>query len=90
MDKKYWKSLEEFKSNRENDYLADHQYVNNNELLDLVNDDAAHTTSNRRDFLKLFGFSLATSAFVAGCKRPVQKAIPYLFKPEEVTPGIAN
>ncbi len=46
--------------------------------------------SSRRDFLKTFGFSVAAAAVVASCKRPVDKAIPYLVKPEEVTPGVAN
>ncbi|MCY1720523.1 TAT-variant-translocated molybdopterin oxidoreductase [Prolixibacteraceae bacterium Z1-6] len=46
--------------------------------------------SSRRDFLKTFGFSVAAAAIVASCKRPVDKAIPYLVKPEEVTPGMAN
>ena len=47
-------------------------------------------SSSRRDFLKTLGFSVATAAVVASCKRPVDKAIPYLVKPEEVTPGVAN
>ena len=46
--------------------------------------------SSRRDFLKTLGFSVAAAAVVASCKRPVDKAIPYLVKPEEVTPGMAN
>ncbi|WP_167617770.1 TAT-variant-translocated molybdopterin oxidoreductase [Maribellus sediminis] len=46
--------------------------------------------SSRRDFLKVLGFSVATAAVVASCKRPVNKAIPFLVKPEEVTPGMAN
>ena len=46
--------------------------------------------SSRRDFLKNLGFSVAAAAVVASCKRPVDKAIPYLVKPEEVTPGMAS
>ncbi|MBI3664409.1 MAG: TAT-variant-translocated molybdopterin oxidoreductase [Acidobacteria bacterium] len=43
----------------------------------------------RRDFLKAAGFTLATAA-MAGCGRaPVQKAIPFLVQPEEITPGVA-
>jgi Fe-S-cluster-containing dehydrogenase component/anaerobic selenocysteine-containing dehydrogenase len=90
MDKKYWKSLEELKSGPDKDYIEDHQYVNKNELIDLVQDESLQLSSNRRNFLKLFGFSIAGTALAAGCKRPVQMAIPYLFKPEEVTPGTAN
>ncbi len=46
--------------------------------------------SSRRDFLKTFGFSLAAATVVASCKKPIDKAIPYLIKPEEITPGVAS
>ena len=45
---------------------------------------------SRRDFLTRLGFTLAASA-LAGCSRgPVQQAIPFLNKPEEITPGVAS
>ena len=49
------------------------------------------TSSNtsRRDFLKVMGFT-TTAAVLASCETPVIKSIPYVVKPEEVTPGIAN
>ncbi len=90
MKKQYWKSLEEQKGIGRQDYLEDHIYVNKNEIADLVDGKSLNTSSSRRDFLKLCGFSIASSALIASCERPVQKAIPYLFKPEEVTPGTAN
>ena len=46
--------------------------------------------SSRRDFLKLFGYSVAGASVLASCEKPVQKAIPYLIKPETITPGKAN
>jgi Fe-S-cluster-containing dehydrogenase component len=45
-----------------------------------------HRTS-RRDFLKVLGFSFGSAAIMASCKRPVQKALPYVFQPPEITPG---
>jgi anaerobic selenocysteine-containing dehydrogenase/Fe-S-cluster-containing dehydrogenase component len=43
----------------------------------------------RRDFLKLMGAGLAVAT--VGCTRkPVEKIIPYVNKPEEITPGVAN
>lgn len=48
------------------------------------------TSGSRRDFLKLVGFSMASAAVVSSCEKPVQKAIPYLIKPEEIVPGKAN
>jgi len=42
----------------------------------------------RRDFLKLVGVS-AGGAAAAGCSDHVEKLIPYVVQPEEITPGIA-
>jgi Fe-S-cluster-containing dehydrogenase component/formylmethanofuran dehydrogenase subunit B len=45
---------------------------------------------DRRDFLKLAGFTLA-GGVLSGCQpAKVEKAIPFLIKPEEVTPGVAT
>lgn len=82
---KYWRSLDEL-----NDPVA----FKKNEIRLEVDAGRAvmkkASSSSRRDFLKTLGFSVATAAVVASCKRPVDKAIPYLIKPEEVTPGVAN
>ena len=46
--------------------------------------------NSRRDFLKAAGFTLA-GAVLGGCSRaPVERAIPYLKNPEDVTPGLAS
>jgi molybdopterin-containing oxidoreductase family iron-sulfur binding subunit len=51
---------------------------------------AAHTPeSTRRDFLALMGFSLA-AAGLAGCRGPVQNAIPLLAGADDIVPGVAN
>jgi MoCo/4Fe-4S cofactor protein with predicted Tat translocation signal len=44
--------------------------------------------SSRRDFFKVMGLS-ATAAMVACQRAPVQKVIPYVARPDEVTPGLA-
>lgn len=44
--------------------------------------------SSRRNFLKMAGFSIASAAVMAACKRPVIKAIPYAIQPPELTPRI--
>jgi len=47
------------------------------------------TEMARREFLTIMGAGVAMATF--GCaRRPVHKIIPYVIKPEEVTPGIAN
>ncbi|NOU60442.1 Fe-S-cluster-containing hydrogenase [Marinifilum caeruleilacunae] len=88
--KKYWKSLTELK-NGENS-VPDQPMPKGNleQILDIFDKNENDSKSNRRDFLKLCGFSLAISTVVASCENSVQKAIPYLIKPEEITPGKAN
>ncbi len=44
--------------------------------------------NSRRDFFKLMGLS-AAAAMVACQRAPVQKIIPYVARPDEVTPGLA-
>ncbi len=46
--------------------------------------------TNRRDFLKLLGFGLGAATLAASCEIPVKKAIPYVTKPDEIVPGVAN
>jgi anaerobic selenocysteine-containing dehydrogenase/Fe-S-cluster-containing dehydrogenase component len=43
---------------------------------------------DRRNFLKLIGVS-AGAAAATGCSDPVEKLIPYVVQPEEITPGLA-
>jgi molybdopterin-containing oxidoreductase family iron-sulfur binding subunit len=48
------------------------------------------SSTNRRDFLKMFGFGLASTFVLSRCENMTHKAIPYLIKPEEITPSMAN
>jgi len=59
-------------------------------VIDLLDSKTVDQPASRRDFLKLWGFSIGAAALAASCKRPVQKAIPFLIRPEEVTPGMAK
>lgn len=44
----------------------------------------------RRDFLKLLGFGLGAATVAASCEIPVRRAIPYVVKPDDIVPGVAN
>jgi hypothetical protein len=55
-------------------------------ILDLLRDDFAGLNSSRRNFLKILGYSFASAAVLAACKRPVRKAIPYAVQPPELVP----
>ena len=82
---KYWRSIEELKD------PAGFQKAELRLEVEAKRDFHKNQSgSSRRDFLKFMGFSVATAAVVASCKKPVNKAIPYLVKPEEVKPGMAN
>lgn len=90
MSKKYWKGLPEL--NNSEDFLQS----KNNEFAEelpmegmLSGNDANSKGTSRRDFLKVMGFSTAAVA-LAACETPVNKSIPYVVKPEEITPGVAN
>ncbi|MDQ3140916.1 MAG: 4Fe-4S dicluster domain-containing protein [Bacteroidota bacterium] len=55
----------------------------------LEDERSGHLQGNRRDFLKVLGFGIG-AATLASCEIPVKKAIPYVIKPDEIVPGIAN
>ena len=50
----------------------------------------ASASTGRRDFLKYLGFSISAATIAAGCEIPLKRAIPYVTKPDDIIPGIAN
>lgn len=46
------------------------------------------TSTKRRDFLKLMGFSVGAATVAASCDSPVRRAIPYVTKPDAIVPGV--
>ncbi|WP_235297030.1 TAT-variant-translocated molybdopterin oxidoreductase [Portibacter marinus] len=55
-----------------------------------ANPEATNLESTRRDFLKFLGFGLGAATLAASCEIPVKRAIPYVIKPDEIVPGVAN
>ncbi|MFY9151184.1 MAG: TAT-variant-translocated molybdopterin oxidoreductase [Prolixibacteraceae bacterium] len=86
--KTYWRSIEELSNPKEIRRIEVREEAKQKSML-LRGDDEMNASS-RRDFLKTFGFSIAAASIVASCKRPVDKAIPYLVKPDAINPGTAN
>ncbi|GAA4375224.1 TAT-variant-translocated molybdopterin oxidoreductase [Hymenobacter koreensis] len=84
---KYWKGIEELENSPEFLHNAFSEF--GSLPVKDSHPSSDETVAPRRDFLKLMGFGLA-AATLASCEAPVRKAIPYLNKPEEVDPGIAN
>jgi len=90
MSKKYWRGLSEL--NESPEFLKQHQseFAEPLPIDEFLNgEEEKKSGTSRRDFLKVMGFSTAAVA-LAACETPVNKAIPYVVKPEEVTPGVAN
>jgi molybdopterin-containing oxidoreductase family iron-sulfur binding subunit len=88
--RKYWKGFEQLKNDPEFVQKAQNEFAEEVPLdAFLGNDKLSDSNTSRRDFLKFLGFSV-TAASLAACETPVIKSIPYLNKPEEIIPGIAN
>lgn len=50
----------------------------------------ASANTGRRDFLKYLGFSVSAATIAASCEIPLKRAIPYVTKPDDLVPGVAN
>ena len=89
--KKYWTGLDElhgtegYKESVQNEFTAETQAATEF----LAEESLDETSTPRRDFLKFMGFSV-TAATLAACEAPVIKSIPYINRPAEIVPGIAN
>ncbi len=89
--KKYWQSFGELNHTESFQESAKNEFKE--ELLPLADlDDKGilDAKTPRRDFLKYLGFSTAAAAVAASCEIPVRKAVPYLQRPDNVIPGVAN
>ena len=78
----YWRGYEELSN--------DLEFVKNSEKeFNMPSEEEKNAAPDRRDFLKVMGFSVAAVS-LAACEAPVKHAIPFLNKPEEYDPSIAN
>ncbi|MCK5824814.1 MAG: TAT-variant-translocated molybdopterin oxidoreductase [Ichthyobacteriaceae bacterium] len=89
--KKYWKAIEDL-----NEDSVVMNKLRNNEFVEeistekfLTDENLKNGSTSRRDFLKYVGFTTAVASLSA-CDGVVEKAIPYVVKPETITPGIAD
>ena len=87
-NRKYWKGIEELNQTPEFLETIKSEFAQEISVEEFLGDDnLGNTSTNRRDFMKFLGFSVA-AASLAACEAPVVKAIPYVIKPENVTPGM--
>ena len=90
MEKKYWKGFEELNQTEEHKATVQNEFKEELPIVELFDEKFGTQSTGRRDFLKVMGFSVAAATIAASCEIPVRKAIPYVIKPEEVVPGVAN
>jgi MoCo/4Fe-4S cofactor protein with predicted Tat translocation signal len=91
MKNKYWQSFGELNQSENFQQSAQNEF--NEELLPLADlDDKGilDAKTPRRDFLKYLGFSTAAATLAASCEMPVRKSVPYLQRPDDAIPGVAN
>jgi molybdopterin-containing oxidoreductase family iron-sulfur binding subunit len=86
--KKYWQSFGELKNS--DNYQENAQDEFGEDLPMAEQEGIMDAKAPRRDFLKYVGFSTAAATIAASCEMPIKKSIPYLNKPEGITPGVAN
>lgn len=89
-DKIYWKGIEEKEQLEGFRAVADKEFSEELPVLSSITEPISTGQSNRRDFLKMLGFSVSAAVVAASCEMPVRKSIPYVWRPEEIAPGIAN
>lgn len=77
----YWKSLSEKEQSSELDSFVHNEFPDG--TVELAE------TMTRKKFLSLMGASMAMAGLV-GCRKPVQKILPYIHASEEIVPGIPN
>lgn len=86
-DKRYWQSFAELKNKEEVQKKGKDEFGEELPFED-IGDGVLDAKTPRRDFLKYLGFSTAAATIAASCEVPVRKAMPYVNRPENLTPGV--
>lgn len=88
--KKYWRSVDELSNSPAFVEEASKEFAQEIPVEEMLNEESMGLEANRRDFLKIFGFSLTAATLAACTKTPVKKAVPFVAQPEEISPSIAT
>ena len=77
--KDYWRSLEELDIDSKTKKEPEPEFP-----IDGLSEDEIQKSgkTSRRDFMKMLGFGVGFVTLAASCENPINKAIPYLIKPE--------
>jgi MoCo/4Fe-4S cofactor protein with predicted Tat translocation signal len=89
-DKKYWQSFGERNNSEAFQKSTENEFNDDLPLEGLDGKGLLDAKTPRRDFLKYLGFSTAAATLAASCEMPVRHVVPYLNKPENTIPGVAD
>ncbi len=89
-DKKYWQSFGERNSSEAFQKSTENEFNESLPLEGLDGKGLLDAKHPRRDFLKYLGFSTAAATLAASCEMPVRHVVPYLNKPDNMIPGVAD
>ncbi len=81
---KYWLSLEQWSQDKEFQQMAQKEFISS-----IPTEKEQETLWDRREFLQLMGASMALASL--GCiRRPAEKIVPYVKRPDDVVLGDAS
>ncbi len=86
----YWNGLEQYQAGPEFQKGQKDEFQEELPIEEAFSEESLGLSTNRRDFLKIFGFGLTAAALTACVEKPIRKAVPYVIKPEDVTPGVSS
>src|ERR1700744_3560130 len=89
-DKKYWQSFGERNNSEAFQKSTEDEFKESLPLEGLDGKGLFDARHPRRDFLKYLGFSTAAATLAASCEMPVRHVVPYVNKPENMVPGVAD
>jgi MoCo/4Fe-4S cofactor protein with predicted Tat translocation signal len=88
--KKYWQNFGELNDSEGTQEMSANEFREDLPFVEMDGKGLLDAKTPRRDFLKYVGFSTAAAMVAASCEMPVKKAIPFVNKPENITPGAAD
>ncbi len=88
--KKYWQNFGQLNKTEAYEKSVHDEFKDPLLPLEDLDEGLLDAKTPRRDFLKYVGFSTAAAALAASCEMPVRKSVPFVFKPDDIIPGIAN
>ncbi|MCS3798348.1 TAT-variant-translocated molybdopterin oxidoreductase [Niastella sp. OAS944] len=89
-NKKYWQSFGELNNSEAYEKSISNEFKEELPFESADKKGLDVSPASRRDFLKYLGFSTAAAIAAASCETKVRKAIPYVNKPQDMVPGVAD